>query len=56
MRNEVVPTLAVGRAHLLDDIIENLRLCPDYYKRASLVFTLKKMTRLHRVLEPLLIG
>ncbi len=33
--------LAVGRAVLLEDVLQNLRLDPDYYARASLVALLR---------------
>lgn len=48
--NDTGAPTAVGRAHLLDDIIENLTYMPDYYKRATLTFTLKVKSPLYNIL------
>jgi m7GpppX diphosphatase len=39
------------RAHLLDHVIENLKLVPDYYQRASLTFPVKKDSELYKIYE-----
>lgn len=39
------------RAHLLDHVIENLKLVPDYYQRVSLTFPVKKDSELYKMFE-----
>ncbi|KAI9250042.1 HIT-like domain-containing protein [Sporodiniella umbellata] len=34
------PGIQVGQAHLLDTVIANLELCPDYYQKVTLPFSL----------------
>ncbi len=34
--------LTAGRAVLLEDVLQNVALCPDYYQRATLVSTLRE--------------
>uniref|UniRef100_A0A915PSN8 m7GpppX diphosphatase n=1 Tax=Setaria digitata TaxID=48799 RepID=A0A915PSN8_9BILA len=36
------PASGVAKAHLLEDVINNIRLVPDYYQRSTLTFTVKE--------------
>jgi m7GpppX diphosphatase len=40
--NYDAPGTVVGRAHLLDDIINNLELQDDFYKRKTLTYILRE--------------
>ncbi|KAH6923312.1 hypothetical protein HPB50_027125 [Hyalomma asiaticum] len=41
------PGTQVERAHLLTTVISNLEMCPDYYRQATLGFTVKEGDGLH---------
>ncbi|VIO89835.1 Uncharacterized protein BM_BM7299 [Brugia malayi] len=36
------PASSVAMAHLLEDVINNIKLVPDYYQRSTLTFTMKE--------------
>jgi m7GpppX diphosphatase len=40
--NYDAPASGTGKAVLLDDVINNLRIAGDFYRRATLTFSLKK--------------
>ena len=42
---------AIGKAHLLSDVITNLELCPGYYQRATLAYTLSEGDPLYNAWE-----
>jgi m7GpppX diphosphatase len=48
-----VANVAAGRAHLLKNVIENIKLCPDYYQKASLSFMIKKDDAFYKLYEPI---
>lgn len=35
------PGTGAGKAHLLDDIVDNITLMPDFYKRKTLTYMLR---------------
>jgi m7GpppX diphosphatase len=41
-----------GRAHLLEDIITNIELCPEYYLRATLTLQVSELEPLYQALAP----
>jgi len=40
--NYDTPGISVGKAHLLDDVIDNLRLMSDFYQRKALTCILRE--------------
>ena len=46
--------LSAGRAHFLDNVINNIKLCPDYYQRAELSFFIRKDDAFYKLYEPFL--
>lgn len=50
------PGINCERSHLLDTIISNLELLPDYYKKATLSFTLRETDLLYEKYEDIING
>jgi m7GpppX diphosphatase len=46
---------AAGRAHLLKSVIQNIKLCPNYYQQADLSFMIKKDDSFYKLYEPLIV-
>ena len=51
VNNELLgASMAVGRAHLLDDVIHNLEITSDYYKKATISSVMATTHDLYRLL------
>lgn len=50
------PGINCERSHLLDTIISNIELMPDYYKKATLSFTLRETDILYEKYEDIING
>lgn len=45
------PGIYAEKAHLLDTVIQNIQMMSNYYKKASLPFTIREMDNLFNVYE-----
>ncbi|XP_026744058.1 m7GpppX diphosphatase [Trichoplusia ni] len=50
LRHEA-PGIYAEKAHLLDTVIGNIEMIPDYYKKATLPFTIREMDNIFKVYE-----